>query len=96
LGVTVFTDKPLLTASLIPFALRFLERFARVSVLPARPPVTTARRRSCLSKIRKSSLGRRPDFPALEPLQFGVRMALLQSAESRQQIFSIRSTKRSR
>jgi hypothetical protein len=92
----VFADKPFLTASLIPFALRFLERFARVSVLPARPPVTTARRRICLSKIRKGSLGRLPDFPSLEPLQHGVRMALLQSVERRQQILSIRSTKRSR
>jgi len=84
----MFSDEPLLTKSLVPLAFGLLERCARVAVLSTRPPVASTGDAGPL-RVGARCFWRLPKLSALKPLHLGVGMTLLQTAQSRKQVFAI-------
>ena len=84
----MFSDEPLLTKSLVPLAFGLLERCARVAVFSTRAPVASTGGAGPLN-VGARGLWRLPKLSALKPLHLCVGMTLLQTAQSRKQVFAI-------
>ena len=84
----MFSDEPLLSKNLVPLTFRLLERCARVAVFSTGPPVASTGGAGPL-KVGARCFWRLPKLSALKPLHLCVGMTLLQTAQSRKQVFAI-------